>query len=185
MNTDYISSKPLFRKSNNIDDDIKVLSSNINHLIEDFIAEYCDNDSSRVKDSFRHMVVYIADNMPKIDLHDTDIIDRLFNFYVSICLRFDRNPTVELYMYMLGLYDSYAYVIINDSNNKGLQREYQSLQHKWLTLTKGMLCDNLETSDKTSVNKIFLAKAKYGMYDQPQPQAQIDTKSCVSLDKTH
>lgn len=175
-----IGKRQTFIKSNDIDEDVNSIANMIIKIKDEFITDVLNNDLSIIKENFRYMIVYISHKIPKINYKDLDLIDRLFDIYCELCLSFNRNPTLDLFYLLFGLCDSSVRNSID--HDKSVLNQFQKLTDKWTRECKHYLVGDLSTSDRTSVNKIFIAKAQYGLYDQPQPKAQSDQISSVSLD---
>ena len=150
---------------------------------------------------FRAMIIYISKRIPKINNADINKLNDLFNIYISLCVKYDKLPTLELFAAFAQLnpatitswingeyrntiyYDQNNNIINNISlwlkdNPKGVYRTESSSLHcqtvkKWKETCKNFLVDSLQNSRGTDANKIFVAKAAYGMVETaPVPVAR-------------
>lgn len=147
-------------------DGIEVYKHNINYYADEYIRneleiDHVDTDSKQiVKDNFVDMLFYICDHIEKPDNADIKALDYIFNVYVRLCSKYGVNPTLEAFSFLVD--------IDRTTFNNWLNGQYRTAEHlntvkKWLNTCKGFLVNNLGNSRGTDANKIFIAKAAYGM----------------------
>lgn len=142
---------------------------------------------------FTSMLFYIADNINKPDNNDIQLLDNIFNIYIRLCTKYDKLPTLERFCILINInpgtlsdwssgvvrnniyYDSKGNYIKDFAawqlNHRGEQyRVEPSTAHseavkKWKNICKNFLVDSLQNSKGVDANKIFIAKAAYGMVE--------------------
>lgn len=131
------------------------------------------------------MFNYIHSCIGYIDIDNIDLLDALWNAYISICLDLKTNPTIGIFGLLLGLDKSaLSNWKLRGKNGKGVTSERRNLVTKWLSQCEDVLSHDLHNADKPSVNKIFVAKAAYGWNDTPQQQIQeqyVEAKQALEL----
>ena len=143
--------------------------------------------------TFMAMILYISDNIDKPDNDDIELLDSIFNIYIRLCAKYNMLPTLECFSILISVNPStlsrwssgeYRTNVYYDSNNvlikdfpawqlnhKGEQyRAEPSTAHsqavkKWKETCKNFLVNTLQNSLVTDANKIFIAKAAYGMVE--------------------
>lgn len=161
----------------------------INHELDEKRREDIYNNSS----IFMSMILYISDNIEKPDNNDIELLDNIFNIYIRLCVKYNMLPTLECYSMLIkinpgtlsdwrsGALRSNIYYDCNGNyikdfaawqlNHKGEQyRVEPSTAHaeavkKWKGICKNFLVNSLQNSRGTDANKIFVAKAAYGMVE--------------------
>lgn len=159
------------------------------HELDDKRREDIYNNSS----IFMSMILYISDNIPKPDNNDIELLDNIFNIYIRLCVKYNMLPTLEAYSMLIninpgtlsdwgsGALRSNIYYDCNGNyikdfaswqlNHRGEQyRVEPSTAHaeavkKWKNICKNFLVNSLQNSRGTDANKIFVAKAAYGMVE--------------------
>lgn len=159
------------------------------HELDDKRREDIYNNSS----IFMSMILYISDNIPKPDNNDIELLDNIFNIYIRLCVKYNMLPTLEAYSMLINInpgtftrwingevrstvyYDSKGNYIKDFAawqlNHRGEQyRAEPSTAHcetvkKWKNICKNFLVNSLQNSRGTDANKIFVAKAAYGMVE--------------------
>lgn len=161
----------------------------INYELDEERRQNIYNNSS----TFMAMILYIADNMEKPDNNDIQLLDNIFNIYIRLCVKYNMLPTLECFSMLINVNPStlskwssgeYRTNIYYDSkgdyikdfpawqlNHKGEQyRAEPSTAHsqavkKWKDICKNFLVNSLQNSKGVDANKIFIAKAAYGMVE--------------------
>lgn len=147
-------------------DGIEVYRDKINYYADEYIhdeleIEHVDIDSKQiVKDNFVDMLFYISDRIEKPDNANIKALDYIFNVYVRLCSKYSINPTLEAFSFLV---DIDRNTFTTWSNGDYRTAEHSSTVKKWLNICKGFLVNNLGNSKGTDANKIFIAKAAYGM----------------------
>lgn len=180
------------------------------HELDEKRREDIYNNSS----VFMSMILYISDNIPKPDNNDIELLDDIFNIYIRLCVKYNMLPTLEAYSmlininpttlskwssgeYRTNVYYDYKGEHIKDFaawqlNHRGEPyRAEPSTAHsqtvkKWKETCKNFLVNSLQNSRGTDANKIFVAKAAYGMVETaPVPvvnQEQHRTAEQIAAD---
>lgn len=163
---------------------------------------------------FRSMLLFISHNIPKPDNENIELLDYIFNIYIDLCCKYDKLPTLEMFSVLIkvdpntlsawgnGEYRNNIYFdskgqYIKDFpawklNHKDEQYRVESSSahrltvKKWRETCKNFLIDSLQNSRGTDANKIFVAKAAYGMVETaPVPvinQEQHRTAEQIAAD---
>jgi len=164
---------------------------------------------------FRALIIYISNHIKgNINRGDINLLDDLFNIYISLCVKYDKTPTLGMYAYMVGIspdiivsWESGEYrsnVYYDESNNiinniSLWQRDNPGKRYikmpssahavtvkKWKETCKNFLVDSLQNSTGTDANRIFIAKAAYGMAEtapvQAAPPERIRTPEEIAAD---
>lgn len=186
---------------------LEVYTDRIFELADDFfdheLTERQREDIYNKSSIFRAMILFIADNIPKPDNNDIELLDNIFNIYIRLCGKYDKLPTLELFSMLINVnpatltrwssgeyrtnvyYDSEGNYIKDFAawqlNHQGEPyRAEPSTAHsqavkKWKEICAGFLMDDLSNSNGTNANKIFTAKAAYGKVETaPVPVANLE-----------
>lgn len=143
------------------DDNIEIYTNGIYQLCDDYISTNYPIDVDKKDINFRHMLLSVF-SLLQYDNKDIYILDNLFTCYVNLCAIYNKNPTVEFFRILVGLSSSTFHAWVNGTSRKATP-EYLNTCKKWLDICKSNIVDDLSNSDKTSVNKIYITKALYGM----------------------
>ena len=180
------------------------------HELDDKRREGIYNNSS----IFMSMILYISDNIPKPDNNDIELLDNIFNIYIRLCVKYNMLPTLEAYSMLININPTtlskwssgeYRTNVYYDSKGEYIKDfpawrlNHQSEQYraepstahsqtvkKWKETCKNFLVNSLQNSRGTDANKIFVAKAAYGMVETaPVPvvnQEQHRTAEQIAAD---
>ncbi len=175
----------------------KVYTNRIQELADEFINNQLDDkqreEMPNNSNTFMAMILYISDNIPKVDNNDIQQLDNIFNIYTRLCVKYNMLPTLESFSMLINInpgtlsdwssgalrstvyYDSEGKYIKDFAawqlNHRGDQyRAEPSTAHaeavkKWKNICKNFLVNSLQNSRGTDANKIFIAKAAYGMVE--------------------
>lgn len=175
----------------------KVYTNRIQELADEFINNQLDDkqreEMPNNSNTFMAMILYISDNIPKVDNNDIQQLDNIFNIYTRLCVKYNMLPTLESFSMLINInpgtlsdwssgalrstvyYDSKGKYIKDFAawqlNHRGEQyRAEPSTAHseavkKWKNICKNFLVNSLQNSRGTDANKIFIAKAAYGMVE--------------------
>lgn len=155
-------------------DGIEVYTHDIYYYADQYIKQELEiekvdvENRSIVKYYFNDMIFYIADNINKPSNDDIELLDSIFNIYIRLCTKYDVLPTLENFSFLVKIHNS----TFSDWRNG----EYRSSTHsktvkKWFDTCKSFLVNNLQNSKGVDANKIFIAKAAYGMAETAPVQA--------------
>lgn len=162
-------------------------------FIERELDEERRQDIYNNSSTFMAMILYIADNITKPDNNDIQLLDDIFNIYIRLCVKYNMLPTLECFSMLINInpgtlsdwgsgalrsnvyYDSNGNYIKDFAawqlNHRGESyRVEPSTAHaeavkKWKNICKNFLVNSLQNSKGVDANKIFIAKAAYGMVE--------------------
>lgn len=145
-------------------DGIEVYTSQITEIADRYIADLEDIDSIYTYEVFTDLLLYISDNMTPLDnYNDITVLDNLFNIYKRLCSKYRVLPTLYDFSMMINIDPSTITRWMNGETRGGLTSEHCKTAKKWKQYCAGRLASNLSNSKGTDANKIFIAKAAYGM----------------------
>lgn len=145
-------------------DGIEVYTSQITEIADRYIADLEDIDSIYTYEVFTDLLLYISDNMtPLNNYDDITVLDNLFNIYKRLCSKYRVLPTLYDFSMMINIDPSTITRWMNGETRGGLTSEHCKTAKKWKQYCAGRLASNLSNSKGTDANKIFIAKAAYGM----------------------
>lgn len=145
-------------------DGIEVYTSQITEIADRYIADLEDIDSIYTYEVFTDLLLYISDNMtPLNNYDDITVLDNLFNVYKRLCSKYRVLPTLYDFSMMINIDPSTITRWMNGETRGGLTSEHCKTAKKWKQYCAGRLASNLSNSKGTDANKIFIAKAAYGM----------------------
>lgn len=145
-------------------DGVEVYTSQIAEIADRYIADLEDIDSIYTYEVFTDLLLYISDNMTPLDnYNDITVLDNLFNIYKRLCSKYRVLPTLYDFSMMINIDPSTITRWMNGETRGGLTSEHCKTAKKWKQYCAGRLASNLSNSKGTDANKIFIAKAAYGM----------------------
>ena len=145
-------------------DGVEVYTSQIAEIADRYIADLEDIDSIYTYEVFTDLLLYISDNMTPLDNYDDiRVLDNLFNIYKRLCSKYRVLPTLYDFSMMINIDPSTITRWMNGETRGGLTSEHCKTAKKWKQYCAGRLASNLSNSKGTDANKIFIAKAAYGM----------------------
>lgn len=158
-------------------DGIEVYTHEIYRLADEYIdTELNNKDDIYDVSVFTGMILYISDNIHKPSNDDIGLLDSIFNIYIRLCTKYRILPTLEMFGMMIntdsGTFSDWA------AGKYRLGSSHGQTVKKWKNICKNFLVNSLSNSKGTDANKIFIAKAAYGMVEtapalvQNQEQAQ-------------
>ena len=165
---------------------IEVYRHDINYYADEYIRneleiDHVDQESKKiVKDSFVDMLFYISDRISKPDNADIKALDNIFSVYVRLCSKYSVNPTLEAFSFLV---DIDRTTFTNWLNGTYRTPEHLNTVKKWLNICRGFLLDNLGNSKGTDANKIFIAKAAYGMAETKAVEQEQITGAKKSIEQ--
>ena len=158
----------------------------INYYADEYIKneleiDHVDQESKKiVKDSFVDMLFYISDRISKPDNADIKALDNIFSVYVRLCSKYSVNPTLEAFSFLV---DIDRNTFTTWANGTYRTADHSSTVKKWLNICRGFLVDNLGNSKGTDANKIFIAKAAYGMAETKAVEQEQITGAKKSIEQ--
>lgn len=165
---------------------IEIYRHDINYYADEYIKneleiDHVDQESKKiVKDSFVDMLFYISDRISKPDNADIKALDSIFSVYVRLCSKYSVNPTLEAFSFLV---DIDRNTFTTWANGTYRTADHSSTVKKWLNICRGFLVDNLGNSKGTDANKIFIAKAAYGMAETKAVEQEQITGAKKSIEQ--
>ena len=145
-------------------DGIEVYTSQITEIADRYISDLEDKESIYDYTVFTDMLLSISDNMtPLNNYNDITVLDNLFNIYKRLCSKYRVLPTLYDFSMMINIDPSTITSWINGDYRGGPTSPHSKTAKKWKQYCAGRLASNLSNSKGTDANKIFIAKAAYGM----------------------
>lgn len=145
-------------------DGVEVYTSQITEIADRYISDLEDKESIYDYTVFTDMLLSISDNMTPINnYNDITVLDNLFNIYKRLCSKYRVLPTLYDFSMMINIDPSTITRWMNGETRGGLTSEHCKTAKKWKQYCAGRLASNLSNSKGTDANKIFIAKAAYGM----------------------
>lgn len=165
---------------------IEIYRHDINYYADEYIKneleiDHVNQESKKiVKDSFVDMLFYISDRISKPDNADIKALDNIFSVYVRLCSKYSVNPTLEAFSFLVNI-DRNTFTTW--ANGTYRTADHSSTVKKWLNICRGFLVDNLGNSKGTDANKIFIAKAAYGMAETKAVEQEQITGAKKSIEQ--
>lgn len=145
-------------------DGVEVYTSQITEIADRYISNLEDKESIYDYTVFTDMLLSISDNMtPLNNYNDITVLDNLFNIYKRLCSKYRVLPTLYDFSMMINIDPSTITSWINGDYRGGPTSPHSKTAKKWKQYCAGRLASNLSNSKGTDANKIFIAKAAYGM----------------------
>ena len=145
-------------------DGVEVYTSQITEIADRYISDLEDKESIYDYSVFTDMLLSISDNMtPLNNYNDITVLDNLFNIYKRLCSKYRVLPTLYDFSMMINIDPSTITSWINGDYRVGPTSPHSKTAKKWKQYCAGRLASNLSNSKGTDANKIFIAKAAYGM----------------------
>ena len=145
-------------------DGVEVYTSQITEIADRYISDLEDKESIYDYSVFTDMLLSISDNMtPLNNYNDITVLDNLFNVYKRLCSKYRVLPTLYDFSMMINIDPSTITSWINGDYRGGPTSPHSKTAKKWKQYCAGRLASNLSNSKGTDANKIFIAKAAYGM----------------------
>lgn len=145
-------------------DGIEVYTSQITEIADRYISDLEGKESIYDYTVFTDMLLSISDNMtPLNNYNDITVLDNLFNIYKRLCSKYRVLPTLYDFSMMINIDPSTITSWINGDYRGGPTSPHSKTAKKWKQYCAGRLASNLSNSKGTDANKIFIAKAAYGM----------------------
>lgn len=145
-------------------DGVEVYTSQITEIVDRYISDLEDKESIYDYTVFTDMLLSISDNMtPLNNYNDITVLENLFNIYKRLCSKYRVLPTLYDFSMMINIDPSTITSWINGDYRGGPTSPHSKTAKKWKQYCAGRLASNLSNSKGTDANKIFIAKAAYGM----------------------
>lgn len=150
----------------------------IYYYADEYIQSELEGDTDSVQNSFPAMILYIADNIPKPDNADIELLDSIFNIYIRLCSKYRVLPTLEMFSFLIN--------VSRDTIHSWSVGEYRSstghsdTAKKWFNTCKSFTVNRLHNKGGTDANLIFIAKAAYGMAETSPIQTSSTTQRVLT-----
>lgn len=169
------------------DNSIEVYTNDIYRLVDEYIDIELLGDKEQVKESFMDMIFYISDRIPKPSNDNIQLLDDIFNIYIRLCSKYKTLPTIEQFSFLVNINNN---TLSAWGNNEYRANSLHSLSvKKWKETCKRFLINSLQNSKGGDINKIFIAKANYGMVETAPVQTvhpmQIEAQSPEQIAKQY
>ena len=151
-------------KNNTVDvEGIEVYLNNIYALADQFINEELGGRREDAHDNFLRMIFYIRDRISKPSNDNIELLDKMFDVFVHLCVENQVLPTMECFSFLVRInkatFSDWANGEYRKSSGHG------KTVKGWFETCKSFTIERLHNSGKTDVNLIFTAKAAYGMVE--------------------
>lgn len=162
----------------------EIYENRISELTDVFIESELSGCTDDVSKHFTQLLYYLHDSLKELkELPGTDDIsrlDRLFDNYVRLCCKYGVLPTIEGFSMLTGIHKATFYDWCNGDYRRSTPAYSDSVK-KWREICREHLVHSLTNDERTSVNKIFIAKASYGMTENSTPQIEEKHQTSRSI----
>jgi hypothetical protein len=169
------------------DNSIEVYTNDIYRLVDEYIDIELLGDKEQVKESFMDMIFYISDRIPKPSNDNIQLLDDIFNIYIRLCSKYKTLPTIEQFSFLVNINNNTLSAWGNNEYRIG--QPHSLTVKKWKETCKKFLINNLQNSKGGDINKIFIAKAAYGMVETAPVQVahpmQIEAQTPEQIAKQY
>lgn len=151
----------------------------IYQISDEYISDILDIDIDKTKkaenkkmiaDNFGDMILYIADRIKKPSNDDIKLLDDIFEIYKRLCVRYGVLPTLETFSDLVSINNATFTDWMNEEYRAG--SAHGKTVKKWKEECRGKLVDSLHQQPGTCANRIFIAKAAYGMVETAPRQIE-------------
>lgn len=166
----------------------EIYKNEINRLFDEYIQselkidpdEFRDPDNKKtVRDNFGDMILYIADHIEKPSNDDIELLDSIFEIYKRLCVRCGMLPTLETFSDLVSINNA---TFTDWANGEYRARSaHGKTVKKWKEECRGKLVDSLHQQSGTNANRIFIAKAAYGMVETAPLQLEAINNMAPAL----
>lgn len=151
-------------KNNTVDvEGVEVYLNNIYALADEFVEKELDGKQEEVHDNFMRMIFYIRNRIEKPNSDDIEFLDKIFETFLDLCVRYHTLPTLECFSLLVKINRA----TFGDWRRKEYRAStaHSTTVQNWIDTCKSFTIERLHNSGKTDVNLIFTAKAAYGMVE--------------------
>lgn len=127
------------------------------------IEKVTDANRQIVANSFVSMILYISDNIERPGNDNIELLDNIFDIYIRLCSKYGVLPTLECFSFLVKINNA-TFSDWAGGKYRANSAHSQTVK-KWKEICKSFLVNNLQNSKGTDANKIFIAKAAYGMVE--------------------
>lgn len=167
---------------------LEVYITVIYRLSDEYISDVLDIDIDETKtaenkkmiaENFNDMILYISDRIDKPSHDDIESLDCIFEVYKRLCVRYGVLPTLETFSDLVGIHNS----TFTDWMNGEYRRDssHGKTVKKWKMECRGKLIDSLHQQSGTNANRIFIAKAAYGLVETAPRQIEVSNSQIPKI----
>lgn len=153
------------RKSNTLTtvSGAEIYENEIYRLTDEFIETELDGDSQELMNgAFPLLISYLSARLPDIPNENIELMDKVFDCYVKLCLKYKRLPTIELFANLIKVHRSTLY---DWGKEYRLSSKHADTVQKWRDICTGYMIDRLHNKPGTDANLIFVAKSCHGLVE--------------------
>lgn len=155
--------------------DIKMYEQKLFSLADKYIEKQLDGNTELVRENFRDMILFIADQTEQLDNADIETLDKWFKTYVRLCVRYNKLPTLQCFSWLIKIN---LKTLMNWNNQEQeLGSSYGSTVEKWFNTCKDFVVDELLNSNYANPNLVFVAETVYGI---SKMDINLETKSILA-----
>lgn len=159
---------------------IEVYTTELYRLADKYIQQRLEDKEDNVSKQFRDMIFYISDRIKKPDHDDIDALDKLFDAYVRLCVRYNKLPTIECFSFLTKIHRS-TFDDWKNGRYRLTTSQYADTVKGWQDTCKSFVVDELQNNSNTNINLIFVSKACYGLREtSPAPAPEPETKQILT-----
>ena len=133
------------------------------------------------------LLLFIADRIEKPE-HDPELLDKLFDAYIRLCVNYNALPTLQGFGLLVGINSNTfsAWRLGEYGDKKRLLTSPDSLTlqkcvTRWKAVCGDLLIQGMVNEKGASINRIFIAKAVYGLAEtSPQPSEVVQERRYLS-----
>lgn len=143
-------------------DGTEIIESNIYTAAEEYVAGMSEEQRSDLPKYWRAVLYAVRDNaVGKADTDDVDGLYKLWDAYKGLCAQYGVLPTIAGFGMMTG-HSRDMYGRWGTKYRKDVTTGHSRFYQKALKDCEDAISESLSNDAKTSVNRIFVAKALYG-----------------------
>ena len=148
------------------DELLEVYTNDIFYYADEYINNNISdsNDRNEIRENFDNIIFYIRHRIQKPDNNNIQLLDELFYVFLELCVKCYVVPTLENFGLMFSISPSTFSDWINGDYRYSTPI-YSKTAKKWRDICKSRLVNILTQSKGGDINRIFIAKAAYGMVE--------------------
>lgn len=161
------------------DNNTEIYENAIYSIVDDYIEQQLEGDSSLVHDNFLHLIRTIAKSIPKPPNDDIKLLDKLFDMYYDLALKYQVRPTLEVFALLVGINRTTFTDWANGEYR--LSSGHGDTAKKWKEMCGDVVVHALHNQRGTDANLIFAAKSVYGMVETAPVQMVNKNQKVIGL----
>lgn len=176
-----MDNKNELQPNKDINTSVSLVDNKLFIYAEDIIQKY-NIPEDKIIDKFRFIISEISAYItPTIDYHNIKSLDLLFNDFIKLCEYYGYIPTIDTFKRLSGVDDYILYCDRFKGRKEASAAEIRALK-TWVTRCRAALTETLVNSRGTDANRIFIAKAVYGMAEtQPQTAETVQKQGAGDI----